>query len=228
MDNYKHEKEAFVSGMTGSSIGHINAISIAALVRGHRRQRLSRVLIAYSEGVSIALCSSSNETTENAPTQLPKLMGADRVAPAVVHDSVRDATPPPVALSHGADVLPADHAQTRGTFAFAIETTSFTGWEPADEASTAASSDNIPRAHDAHDDSRNPRSRLPSLSSESSKMRDVRRVSYGYWCRLVCILAGSGIGAASDQGPELLDGPAAIEVGPSDQEVFAYHSARSS
>ncbi|KAF5310303.1 hypothetical protein D9611_012038 [Ephemerocybe angulata] len=31
MANYKQEKEAFVSGMTGSSIGHINLISLAAL-----------------------------------------------------------------------------------------------------------------------------------------------------------------------------------------------------
>lgn len=31
-DNYKASKEAFVAGMTGSSIGHINMISLAALV----------------------------------------------------------------------------------------------------------------------------------------------------------------------------------------------------
>lgn len=31
-DNYKASKEAFVSGMTGSSIGHINMVSLAALV----------------------------------------------------------------------------------------------------------------------------------------------------------------------------------------------------
>lgn len=31
MDNYKQEKEAFVSGMTGSSVGHINLVSLAAL-----------------------------------------------------------------------------------------------------------------------------------------------------------------------------------------------------
>ncbi|TEB32745.1 GWT1-domain-containing protein [Coprinellus micaceus] len=31
MDNYKHEKEAFVSGMTGSSVWHINLVSLAAL-----------------------------------------------------------------------------------------------------------------------------------------------------------------------------------------------------
>ena len=32
-DNYKASKEAFVSGMTGSSIGHINMLSFASLVR---------------------------------------------------------------------------------------------------------------------------------------------------------------------------------------------------
>ncbi|KAL1948259.1 hypothetical protein VTO73DRAFT_12334 [Trametes versicolor] len=31
-DNYKASKEAFVSGMTGSSIGHINMVSLAALI----------------------------------------------------------------------------------------------------------------------------------------------------------------------------------------------------
>jgi hypothetical protein len=31
--DYKHAKEAFVSDMTGSSIGHINALSLVALVR---------------------------------------------------------------------------------------------------------------------------------------------------------------------------------------------------
>lgn len=32
-DDYKSSKEAFVSGMTGSSVTHINLISLAALVR---------------------------------------------------------------------------------------------------------------------------------------------------------------------------------------------------
>ncbi len=32
-DDYKASKEAFVSGMTGSSIGHINMVSFASLVR---------------------------------------------------------------------------------------------------------------------------------------------------------------------------------------------------
>lgn len=31
-DDYKTSKEAFVSGMTGSSIGHINMVSLASLV----------------------------------------------------------------------------------------------------------------------------------------------------------------------------------------------------
>lgn len=68
MDNYKHEKEAFVSGMTGSSVGHINLVSLAALVRGPRRRRPPRVLIAYSEGVSGTLCGRSNEVSEDTPT----------------------------------------------------------------------------------------------------------------------------------------------------------------
>jgi phosphatidylinositol glycan class W len=33
MDDYKSSKEAFVSGMTGSSVSHINMISMVALVR---------------------------------------------------------------------------------------------------------------------------------------------------------------------------------------------------
>jgi len=33
MENYKSAKEAFVSNMTGSSVGHINLLSLAALVR---------------------------------------------------------------------------------------------------------------------------------------------------------------------------------------------------
>jgi len=32
-DGYKEAKEAFVSGMTGSSIKHVNVLSLAALVR---------------------------------------------------------------------------------------------------------------------------------------------------------------------------------------------------
>ena len=56
MDDYKHEKEVFVSGMTGSSVGHINLISVAALVRGSCRRRPPQVLIAYSEGVGDTLC----------------------------------------------------------------------------------------------------------------------------------------------------------------------------
>ena len=33
MDNdYKASKEAFVSGMTGSSVGHINMVSLSSLV----------------------------------------------------------------------------------------------------------------------------------------------------------------------------------------------------
>lgn len=35
MGDYKTSKEAFVSGMTGSSIGHINMLSLAALVCSH-------------------------------------------------------------------------------------------------------------------------------------------------------------------------------------------------
>lgn len=35
-EDYKTSKEAFVSGMTGSSVGHINLISLVALVRGWR------------------------------------------------------------------------------------------------------------------------------------------------------------------------------------------------
>ena len=31
-DDYKASKEAFVTGMTGSSIGHINLVSLASLV----------------------------------------------------------------------------------------------------------------------------------------------------------------------------------------------------
>lgn len=31
-DDYKHSKEAFVSGMTGSTVSHINMISLVALV----------------------------------------------------------------------------------------------------------------------------------------------------------------------------------------------------
>lgn len=33
MDDYKSSKEAFVSGMTGSNVLHINMISLVALVR---------------------------------------------------------------------------------------------------------------------------------------------------------------------------------------------------
>jgi phosphatidylinositol glycan class W len=32
-ENYKSAKEAFVSNMTGSSVGHLNLLSLAALVR---------------------------------------------------------------------------------------------------------------------------------------------------------------------------------------------------
>lgn len=31
-DDYKHSKEAFVSGMTGSTVSHVNMISLVALV----------------------------------------------------------------------------------------------------------------------------------------------------------------------------------------------------
>ena len=34
-DDYKHSKEAFVSGMTGSTVSHINVIALVALVRLH-------------------------------------------------------------------------------------------------------------------------------------------------------------------------------------------------
>ena len=37
MEDYKASKEAFVSGMTGSSIGHVNMVSLVALVRPFRR-----------------------------------------------------------------------------------------------------------------------------------------------------------------------------------------------
>ena len=33
-DDYKASKEAFVSGMTGSSVGHINMVSLVSLVSG--------------------------------------------------------------------------------------------------------------------------------------------------------------------------------------------------
>ena len=33
-DDYKSSKEAFVSGMTGSTIGHINMVSLVSLVCG--------------------------------------------------------------------------------------------------------------------------------------------------------------------------------------------------
>ena len=34
-DDYKHSKEAFVSGMTGSTVSHINVIALVALVCLH-------------------------------------------------------------------------------------------------------------------------------------------------------------------------------------------------
>lgn len=39
-DDYKASKEAFVSGMTGSTIGHINLISLASLVSSTVNKRL--------------------------------------------------------------------------------------------------------------------------------------------------------------------------------------------
>ena len=34
-DDYKHSKEAFVAGMTGSTVYHVNMIALAALVCLH-------------------------------------------------------------------------------------------------------------------------------------------------------------------------------------------------
>lgn len=45
MDDYKTQKEAFVSGMTGSTVGHINLLSCAALVRRppcYRQRKMNR------------------------------------------------------------------------------------------------------------------------------------------------------------------------------------------
>lgn len=54
-DNYKTSKEAFVSGMTGSSIFHVNVISAVALVSSLRRVG---GFVAHRRKASIALHST--------------------------------------------------------------------------------------------------------------------------------------------------------------------------
>lgn len=56
MDNgadYKTEKEAFVSGMTGSSVGHVNMVSLAALVYVGLLSDRDRILTLHQASIAL-------------------------------------------------------------------------------------------------------------------------------------------------------------------------------
>ena len=56
--DYKTSKEAFVSGMTGSSVGHINMVSLSSLVSRPRLLKSAQAEVDGGHQISIALYSA--------------------------------------------------------------------------------------------------------------------------------------------------------------------------
>lgn len=66
---YKTDKEAFVSGMTGSSIMHVNLVSLVALVRpSHLHTSISLHIIAQDRPLSAFSPQSKHDFDQAAPS----------------------------------------------------------------------------------------------------------------------------------------------------------------
>ena len=60
MTDYKASKEAFVSGTTGSSIGHVNMILVLELVRDIRLKLRFRLIVSGADFTSFSPAVSSS------------------------------------------------------------------------------------------------------------------------------------------------------------------------
>ena len=88
-NDYKAAKEAFVSGMTGSSIMHVNLVSLVALVRQSAQRASKSYLTFYSVVLGITLLSPMH-TPSNKPTyKLRSFMDPPCTPPSFVDDALR-------------------------------------------------------------------------------------------------------------------------------------------
>ena len=88
-DDYKHSKEAFVSGMTGSTVAHVNMIALVALVCQHSLVSLTTLAHDRPQGLYRAtLCHPLTLTTTEIPP-LPFGMAAPRYSSSPLNDPFR-------------------------------------------------------------------------------------------------------------------------------------------
>ena len=87
---YKTGKEAFVSGMTGSSITHINLVSLVALVRPSNAS--ADYISLFRTGLCLPLCRNPNATSTNSTPRVSLILATPCTSSSSKHDSIRKST----------------------------------------------------------------------------------------------------------------------------------------
>lgn len=91
-EGYKTDKEAFVSGMTGSSIMHVILVSLVALVCPPNLYISSSIWLLLKTGLCFSLRSNPNATSTNSRPWCSLILEASRSTFALKHDFVRTST----------------------------------------------------------------------------------------------------------------------------------------
>ena len=91
-EGYKTDKEAFVSGMTGSSITHINLVSLVALVRPPNAFQITYHIALLRTGLCLPLCRYPNATSTNSTAWFLLILATPCASSTSKHDSIRKPT----------------------------------------------------------------------------------------------------------------------------------------